>query len=151
MRSTTSLGMAAVTAALFLSGPALADEPNLVGKWKAEQLHSETYAGKKWSDETSDIVFTITSQDGRILSGARHVKTAANLPTNDGSKDVTERTYDVLGVLDVDGKEIHLVSRGTVDKMYFEGDIVDENTIDMVGYEAGDKAWVTHMTLKRER
>jgi hypothetical protein len=148
-RSFAMLALIVVAPAFAL--PVAAQEPNLVGDWEAVELRSETFAGKRWTEETTQFGFTITTQDGRILTGTRHFRTAADTPGHDGSAEVVERTSDVIGVVDVGGEEFHLVSKGTTDAFFFEGEIIDADTIDVVGYEPGDKSWVMHMTLKRKQ
>lgn len=130
-----------------LSCAVLADEtiPDLVGKWAGPMKEM------RWEGPAEGpLEIRITEQDGPLLRGEKGWTLApGSTPGSVEGKLVTEAVEPLIGVVDFDGKTIHLAEQG--DAGTYHGRLVDADTLELVYVEAGDVATVYRVLLKRTK
>ncbi|MEO1223005.1 MAG: hypothetical protein AAFX92_02170 [Pseudomonadota bacterium] len=149
-----SRGLAAITLAAsvcFMFDPAAAQDQgtNLVGTWAMTEINGRGWNGERHTTETIDhIVLEISEHGGAIFAGTYSWQLATDALAMDAGQGVTTEAEEVvLGVLDFDGTYIMV---DHPDTSVIRIRIVDDNTLEMVGYEAGPHAVVSRMTFERQ-
>jgi len=142
----------AVTASVvFLSGPAAAQDQggNLVGTWAMTEINGRGWNGERHTTDTIDsIVLEISEHDGAVFAGTYSWRLATEALAMDAGQGVTTEAEEVvLGVLDFDGTYIMV---DHPDNSVIRIRMVDDNTLEMVGYETGPHAVVSRMTFERQ-
>jgi hypothetical protein len=133
--------------ALSLStAPVLAAEPpDLTGAWTGE------YREMRWDGPAeSQLVLTVIAQDGPLFKAEKSWKLeAGSSPGTVGGKLVSEATEPQVGVIDFDGRTVHLAEQG--DLGTYRGTLTAPETLELVYVEAGDGASVYRIVLKRAK
>ncbi len=152
-----SSGLAAIAAialaasAGFLSDPAAAQDQgtNLVGTWAMTEINGRGWNGERHTTDTIDsLMLEISEHDGAIFAGTYSWQLATDALAMDAGQGITTEAEEVvLGVLDFDGTYIMV---DHPDTSVIRIRIVDDDTLEMVGYEAGPHAVVSRMTFERQ-
>ena len=144
--------IASLTAAalLALPAPVLAQETDLTGLWKVVSGKIRTSSGETLTigeDSTTEFVFE--NQDGPVFSGNYSWVHPEDLEDFHNGVEITNRAEeDFVGIIHPDGVTFTIADHP--DTGLATGRIVDDNTIELVGYEAGEFAYVSFSVLVRE-
>ena len=98
---------------------------------------------------TSEVKLTIESQNGAVFSGTYGWKHPEAMQEMHDGKEVTHTSVeDLIGVVHADGRTVTLVDHP--DTGMFLGQLIDDNTIEIVIYESGPYAIAGRLTLVRQ-
>jgi hypothetical protein len=136
--------------ALLAYGVAFAKDPDLRGTWEAVDGVIRTTSGKDMSvGATSRLSVVIDSQNGAVFSGTygwKHPETMQEM--NDGKEVTHTAVENFIGVLHADRRTVTFVDHP--DTGMFLGQLVAEDTIEIVIYESGPYAIAGRLTLVRQ-
>lgn len=134
-----------------LTNPVAAQEPpgSLVGTWIMTDVVGRSWNGTKMSTDTlKSFELEITEQDGPIYAGKMRWQFADDRhQLTDGAQTTSQSEGEVLVVRDFDGTYIMVDHPDTtINRLQ----LVDADTLEMVGYESGPNALVGFTTFKRK-
>jgi hypothetical protein len=138
-----ALGLFAVVLSTWLAhGEALAEDanaavPNLVGTWTGPFK-----AMRETAVADGSLTLRVLEQDGPLLKAEKSWK-SPGVPGDVGGKAVEEATEPLVGVIDFDGKSVHLAEQA--DNGLYSGRLTAPDTLEFVYIEAG------HATAYRVR
>jgi hypothetical protein len=134
-----ALGLFAVVLSAWLAhGEALAEDaesapvPNLVGTWTG---HFKAMREKGVAD--GSLTLRVVEQDGPLLRAEKSWE-SPGVPGDVGGKAVEEATEPLVGVVDFDGKRVHLAEQA--DNGLYSGRLTAPDTLELVYIEAGHAA-----------
>ena len=122
---------------------------SLLGTWVMTEVSGRSWHGTQYTtDNIESIVLEISDHDGSTFAGTYSWKLATDdLLVDDGLEITTEAEEVVLGVRDFDGTYIMV---DHPDTSVIRIKIVSDTTLEMVAYEPGPHAVVSHMTFERQ-
>jgi len=136
-----------LAAVLFLSAsPAMAqDMPDLIGTWQGS-FRAQLVDGIT----TGTMMMTIESQDGELFSGQKSVERTDDnaVLISAGGQLVRNPEETFIGVIAADGASFHVAEVG--DPGWYDGRIIDSNTIEITYVESGTVPVVHRTTLHRQ-
>jgi hypothetical protein len=140
--------LSAAAAGLFASlmaVPAMAQDaiPDLRGIWAGD------YKLMRWNGEAEGVMqFRFIEQDGPLVKAEKswQIKPGGT-PGSVGGKLVTDAVEPMVGVIDFDGERFFLTEQG--DGGVYTGRLVDDDTMEILYFEAGDTATAYRMTMRR--
>jgi hypothetical protein len=133
---TRTLGLIALALSVLIAhGEVMAEDtnvPNLVGTWtgpfKAMREHGLA---------DGSLTLRVIEQDGPLLKAEKSWK-SPGVPGDVGGKEVEEATEPLVGVIDFDGKGVHLAEQA--DNGLYMGRLTAPDTLELVYIEAGHAA-----------
>ncbi|MEM7445694.1 MAG: hypothetical protein AAF414_20400 [Pseudomonadota bacterium] len=151
IRKTCGVAAMALAVSMVLSSADVAAQDqstNLVGTWVMTDVNGRSWNGARHTLETIEsIVLEIAEHDGTTFAGTYSWQLATHeLAADDGQEITTEAEEVVIGVRDFDGTYIMV---DYPDDSVIRIRVADENTLEMVAYEAGPHAVVSRMTFER--
>ena len=131
-----ALGLCALALCAWLAhAEAMAEDanvPNLVGTWtgpfKAMREHGIA---------DGSLTLRVTEQAGPLLKAEKSWK-SPGVPGDVGGKEVEQATEPLVGVIDFDGKSVHLAEQA--DNGLYRGRLTAPDTLELVYIEAGHAA-----------
>ena len=114
---------------------------DLLGEWQFVKHNFQMAGNKKWDDSTFDLKLIISAADNQIFEG-KYIFQSKTHYAHDGIKDTKAREIDVLGTVSLSGDKIFFVLVGEADSVYYEGRLINEHTIEWLGYESGEHGWI---------
>ncbi|WP_421726799.1 hypothetical protein [Bauldia sp.] len=150
----TTLAALALAAPFVLTGPAAAIEAqadvNLVGTWVATAYAGQTSRGTSIAlGEGNWAEIEITSHDGPVFTGVMRWGLASDEHgLHDGEAETTEAEENIIGVLNLDDTTYSVVEYPDSTVRQFL--LTNENTLEVVSYEAGPNAVVSRATYNRQ-
>ena len=138
-----------VAAGLLVAQQGRAQDPSLVGTWSGTDFIGKTWGGTTMSmDSFKSVELEIREHDGPTISGViRWELTTDEHGLHDGEQVTTRAEEVVLGVRDFDGTYV-IVEHP--DMSIRRCRLIDENTLEVVGYEGGPNAYVARAVYKRQ-
>lgn len=143
----------AIALASFLPALAMAQDaeppafpiPDLMGTWNGTMKEMRWEGGAE-----GPLELRITAQDGALLRGEKgwSLEAGSSAGSVDG-KLVTEAVEPLVGVVEFDGRTIHLAEQNDVGT--YVGRLTGPDTLELVYVEAGDVATVYRVILKRTK
>ncbi|MTI17671.1 hypothetical protein E1162_10510 [Rhodobacteraceae bacterium RKSG542] len=124
------------------------DYPDLRGVWHAAQARAIYWHRDTVDEATQRFALEIQEQEGPALEGELHWKTVLYKgPDHDGVREVHEGREPVIGMISWAGDAFTLVEHP--DSGTIQGRILEPNTIEIMQFEAGNKAMVARYLLVR--
>jgi hypothetical protein len=134
-----TLGLIALALSVLIAhGEVMAEDatsapvPNLVGTWTGS-----FEAMREHGVADGSLTLRVIEQDGPLLKAEKSWK-SPGVPGDVGGKEVEEATEPLVGVIDFDGKGVHLAEQA--DNGLYMGRLTAPDTLELVYIEAGHAA-----------
>lgn len=133
---------------LFFGFPATSfaqDAPSLVGTW------SSTHPAQSTAGFTViEVEFEFEEQQGALFNGKYRwrLPPAQGVTMNDGAETGFMGEEDLIGVIDWDNRSVVIVD--AADTGHFQGRLINNNTLEMIYFEAGENAAVARGVWVRQ-